>query len=175
MTRCSSLCLVLILLISWSCGGDDKPSTPASPTPPSGSASFVRGRAVSVIDGAAEAGVSVQVGTGQPITTDGSGAFQADVSTPGQSLAMVRGTTIVERETTVDAPDGNARLSLIPATFDLTAFDQLARSTNQRLQRWTTRPALVVIVPVMHYSDSVDDGFVATNDKMTDVEASSLA
>jgi hypothetical protein len=175
MARFSSRCLVLVLLASWSCAGDDKPSTPASPTPPSGVASFVRGRAVSVIDGAAEAGVSVQVGSGQPITTDSSGGFQADVSTPGKYSAMVRGTTIVERETTVDAPDGNARLSVIPATFDLTAFDQLARSTNERLQRWTTRPSLVVIVPVMHYSASVDDGFVATNDKMTDVEASGLA
>jgi hypothetical protein len=175
MARFSSRCLVLILLASWSCTGDDKPSTPAAPTPPSGGASFVRGRAVSVIDGAAEAGVSVQVGSGQPITTDGSGGFQADVSTPGKYSAMVRGATIVQRETTVDAPDGNARLSLIPAAFDLTAFDQLARSTNERLQRWTIRPSLVVIVPVMHYSDSVDDGFVATNDKMTDVEASSLA
>ena len=115
-----------------------------------------------MIDGAAEAGVSVQVGTGQPITTDSSGGFQADVSIPGKYSAMVRGATIVQRETTVDAPDGNARLSLIPAAFDLTAFDQLARSTNERLQRWTTRPSLVVIVPVMHYSDSVDDGFVAT-------------
>src|SRR5262245_44618416 len=103
MVRLSSRCLVLILLASWSCSGDDKPSTPSSPTPPSGSASFVRGRAVSVIDGAAEAGVSVQVGSGQPITTDGSGAFQADVSTPGKYLAMVRGATVVERETTVDA------------------------------------------------------------------------
>jgi hypothetical protein len=175
MAHFSSRCLVLILLASWSCAGDDKPSTPASPTPPSGGASFVRGRAVSVIDGAAEAGVSVQVGTGQSITTDSSGGFQADVSTPGKYSAMVRGATIVERETTVDAPDGNARLSLIPATFDIGAFNQLARTTNQRLQRWTIKPALIVIVPVMHYSNSVDDGFVATNDKMTDFEASSLA
>jgi hypothetical protein len=174
MARWSSRCLVLILLASWSCAGNDKAPTPAAPTPPS-TASFVRGRAVSAIDGVAEAGVSVQVGSGQPITTDGSGAFQADVSTPGKYSAMVRGGAIVERETTVDAPDGNAKLSLIPATFDMAAFNQLARGTNERLQRWTTRPALVVIVPVMHYSDSVDDGFVATSDKMTDVEASSLA
>src|SRR5262245_31367207 len=99
----------------------------------------------------------------------------SNVAGISESLALPSGASIVERETTVDAPDGNAKLSLIPATFDIAAFNQLARGTNERLQRWTTRPALVVVVPVMHYSDSVDDGFVATSDKMTDVEASSLA
>jgi hypothetical protein len=174
MSRFSRRCLVLILLTSWSCAGNDKPPTPTAPTPPSG-ASFVRGHAVNAIDGAAQAGVSVQVGSGQPITTDNSGAFQADVTTPGKYSATVRGATIVERETTVDAPNGDAKLSLIPATFDMSSFDQMARTTNSRLQRWTTKPALVVILPVMHYSDSVDDGFIATGDRMTDFEASSLA
>jgi hypothetical protein len=126
-----------------------------------------------VLDGAATAGVSVQIGGGEAITTDGAGSFQADVNAPGRYAAVVRGGTIVERETVLDAPDGNARLSLIPMSFDLGAFDELARTTNHRLQRWTTQPGLVVIVPVMHFAD-VEDGFVATGDKMTDLEASSL-
>jgi hypothetical protein len=128
-----------------------------------------------VIDGTVAAGVSVQIGGGEAITTDGAGSFQADVNAPGRYAAVVRGDTIVERETALDAPDGNARLSLIPRVFDLNAFDELARTTHQRLQRWTTQPALVVVVPVMHFSNTVEDGFVATGDKMTNLESSSLA
>ncbi len=172
VTRVSILSLLLPVLAS--CSGKDAPTTPSGPSQSTG-ASVVRGRTVNALDGAATSGVAVKIGGLQPITTDGAGSFQADLSGPGRYAAVVHGDSVVERETTVDAPDSNARLALIPKAFDLNAFDELARSTNQRLQRWTMQPALVVVVPVMHFSDTVEDGFVATSDKMTDLEASSLA
>jgi hypothetical protein len=125
-------------------------------------------------DGTAEVGVSIQVGSTGTVTSDDSGFFQTTVNGAGTYAAIVRSSGTVERQTTVSAPDSDARLSLIPASFDLSAFDELARSTHSRLQRWTTKPSLVVIVPVLLYTPGVEDTYIAAGDKMTDLEASNM-
>jgi len=64
----------------------------------------------------------------------------------------------IERQTLVTSPTTErARLSVIPSSFDLTAFDEMFRTANSRLQRWTTRPALVVIAAVMAYRVPADE------------------
>ncbi|PWT81228.1 MAG: hypothetical protein C5B57_10895 [Blastocatellia bacterium] len=118
--------------------------------------------------------MSVQVGRERAVTSDNAGAFQTDVGVPGTYTAVIRGDAVVERETSVNAPGGDVRLSLIPSVFDLTAFDQLARSTNERLQRWTTQPSLVVIASVMQFLDGIEDGYPAGDQKMTDLEVSRM-
>lgn len=66
-----------------------------------------------------------------------------------------------------------SRLSLMPASFDLHAFDEMFRTANSRLQRWTTRPSLVVLGTVMNYRGPAEE-FNATSEQMSDDEISLL-
>ena len=148
--------------------------SPAGPSETS-SATLLHGQTVGAIDGAAAAGLSVQVGAARAVKTDGSGYFQTDVgvSEPGQYATAITGGAIVERHTTVTGPnDRPARLSLIPASFDLQAFNQMFRTANARLQRWTTRPSLVVLATVMAYRGSNGDEYSATSEQLTGDEVS---
>lgn len=148
-----------------------------SPTGPSSSStprSFT-GQTVSAIDAGAIGGVSVQVGGYGPVTTDGNGNFSLDVGSPDSYRTRVRGSAIVERETTVYGPTAErTRLSLIPATFDLAAFDEMFRTANERLQRWTSRPSLVVLASVMMYRASGTTEFDATNEQLSDEEVAEM-
>jgi hypothetical protein len=83
---------------------------------------------------------------------------------------------VVERHTRVTAPfTGPVRESLIPATFDLVAFDQMFRGNNQ-LQRWTTAPGLVVLTTVMNFENGIgtQEEYRATSEQLTEAEATLL-
>jgi hypothetical protein len=138
------------------------------------SENLVRGRTIDATSGAAEGSVTVQIGDGRAVAVDQGGFFQASVMAPGSYWTLIRGTAIVERQTRVTAPASDALLSLIPATFNLQAFDELARTSNARLQRWTTRPSLVIVASVMAFKADTHDGFTANGEKMTDLEVSGL-
>ena len=147
------------------------PSGPSSSSP----ATVIQGQAVSAVDGSASGGVGVQVGPAWAATTDANGYFQADVGAPGSYATRVTGSTIVERRTTLTAPTSERiRLSLIPTTFDLQAFDQLARTANGRLQRWTTQPALVIVATTMAFNNGASNTFTAGSEQMTDDEVNQL-
>src|SRR5688500_1130206 len=133
--------ILMAVLITFAAACSKSPSAPSSSNP----ATVLQGQTVNAIDGAAAPSVSVRVGGRVPVTTDTNGLFEVEVGGPGTFDATIRGTGIVERQTTVVNPSqGRARLSLIPASFDLTAFDEMFRTSNARLVRWTSRPSLVV-------------------------------
>jgi len=135
---------------------------------------MLEGVAVSALDGAPAAGLSVQVGAAKVVTTDAAGRFTTEISGPGDYTAVVSGAAVVERRTMVTGPSSvPARLSLMPAAFDIHAFDEMFRTANARLQRWTTRPSLVVLASVMNYRGEADE-FAATSESMTDDEVSVL-
>jgi hypothetical protein len=148
-----------------------------SPAGPSDTdAAILEGHTVSAIDGAASAGVQVQVGSAKPVTTDASGYFTAALAstTPGSYPTVVSGNGIVERRTTVAWPaSSQPRLSLIPSSFDLRAFDEMFRTANGRLQRWTVSPALVVLGSVMSYKGDADE-YAATSEQMTTDEVNEM-
>jgi hypothetical protein len=147
-----------------------------SSTGPSEVASGQRfeGVTVSAIDGAPTAGLSVQVGNAKAVTTDASGRFTTEISGPGDYAAVVSGAAIVERHTMVTEPSSApTRLSLMPASFDVHAFDEMFRTANARLQRWTTRPSLVVLGTVMNYRGPAEE-FTATSESMSDDEIALL-
>jgi hypothetical protein len=132
------------------------------------------GVTVNAIDGAPAGGLTVQVGTARGVTTDAAGYFTTEIAGPGQYAAVVSGSGIVERRTTVTGPASErARLTLVPASFDLQAFDEMFRTSNARLQRWTTRPMLVVVASVMSYRGQAES-YVATSEAMSDGEVSLL-
>jgi hypothetical protein len=166
---------ILLAVVTWlplvACGSS--PTEPASPGG-SGSSSVLQGQTVNAIDGAASPNLSVQVGNRFPVTSDSSGFFQIDVD-PGTYRTIVRGNSVVERDTRLTGPSSNRlRLSLIPTTFDLNAFDEMFRASNARLQRWTSRPALVILASVMEYRSESNDQYSAAGEQLSDDEVSQM-
>jgi hypothetical protein len=78
----------------------------------------------------------------------------------------------VERRTGVSVPGSHARISLIPASFDLAAFDQMVRATA--LARWVAAPELVVVANTLTFSSSVDAEFAAAAELLTPAELDGL-
>ena len=151
-------------------------NTPAAPSGISAENALL-GYAVNAIDAAPAAGLLVRVGTARPVTTDSRGYFEAEIAAPGKYEATLSdgASTIVDRHTTVNAPAAERyRFSLIPVSFDLEAFDEMFRTTNARLQRWTTRPALVVLASVMSLKDGSGGSYPATSEQMSDEEVSEM-
>jgi hypothetical protein len=148
--------------------------SPSSPSSPDAS-DLVQGQTVDAIDGAAAPSLSVRVGTKAAVTSDAQGFFEVNVGNPGVYRATVRGDGIVERETDIAAASGSrARVSLIPSSFDLTAFNEMFRTSNERLQRWTTRPALVVLATVMSYRNGNNSDYQATAEQLTPDEVNAM-
>ena len=167
---------ILIAVVAWlplvACGGG---SSPTEPGPTGGSSSSVlQGQTVNAIDGAASPNLSIQIGNRSAVTSDSSGFFQVDVD-PGTYRTIVRGDSIVERDTRLTGPSSNRlRLSLIPATFDLKAFNEMFRASNARLQRWTARPALVLLASVMEYESGSNDQYAASGEQLSEDEVSQM-
>lgn len=164
-----SLPFALVLCLLAACGGSSK--TPTSPQSPR----VLQGQAVNGIDRAGVASVSVQVGTRWPVIADGDGVFTVDIESSGSHRVTLKGSAVVERETAVMAPASERiLLPLIPASFDLAAFDEMFRSSNARLQRWVTRPSLVVLGTVMAYRGNAGSEFEATAEQLSEAETSQL-
>jgi hypothetical protein len=161
------------VVVSSACGSGS-PGSPSSTLTPV-SASSLRGAIVSAVDGHPLTGVTVKVGS-QSAVSDASGAFQLNNVPSGTQSAVLSGSSVVERRTTVAVPDENVvEEPLIPADFDLTSFDQMFRATG-RLERWISPPSLVVITTVMNYENGFGDNteYHATSEQLTDAETSLL-
>jgi len=65
------------------------------------------------------------------------------------------------------------RVGLV-TSFDLGAFSQMVRTTNARLQRWTSQPSLVVFASVTSYRGGPGNDYSATSDQMSDAELSGM-
>ena len=160
---------VSIGLALAACGGSG--ANPAAPDAPR----VLQGQTVSAIDGSGTGVVNVQVGTHFTIQTDSNGNFQVDVGGSGTFPTAVSGAPVVERHTTIAGPTNDrTRITLIPTSFDLQAFDEMFRTSNSRLQRWTSRPSLVVVASVMKYVNSNADQFEATAEQLSDDELAAL-
>jgi hypothetical protein len=163
----------LLLLTTALAGCTGSSASPTSPAPVISPDRLVEGIAVSAVDGKGAPGLSVRVSTAATATTDASGYFRAEAR-PGTHAVTITGSGIVERQTLLSSPTvERARLSIIPASFDLTAFDEMFRTSNAKLQRWTTRPALVVLASVMSYRVPADE-YTATGDQLSEGDVSLL-
>ena len=135
-------------------------------TSPAGSA--FRGETVSAIDGRPIGRINIKIGS-QTALSDDSGKFELQNLQDGSGTLTVTGNSIIERQRTVTIPAAEAsREALIPAAFDLEAFDQMFRGTG-RLQRWTSAPALLVLAKVMQFErTSSDDHYHATSEQLSE-------
>ena len=151
-------------------------NTPSAPSEVS-TGSALLGYAVNAIDAAPAPGLLVRVSSSRPVMTDTRGYFQAEIAAPGayETTISDSASTIVDRHTTVNVPASErTRFSLIPASFDLQAFDEMFRATNARLQRWTTRPSLVVLASVMSMKGGSGGSYSATSEQMSAGETSEM-
>ena len=158
--------LLLTLVLAAACGGSS-PSAPGSVDSP---AFALRGETVSAIDGRPIAGVSVKVGA-QTAVSDAAGSFDVRNLHEGSETVTLSAPSIVERQKTITIPaSGTARETLIPASFDLGAFDEMFRSTGH-LQRWTAAPGLVVLAKEMQYeSFAAEEEYHATSEQLTEAD-----
>ena len=62
---------------------------------------------------------------------------------------------------------------MIPKSFDLVAFDEMFRTSNAQLQRWTQRPSLVILAAIMEYRGNAAT-YAATNEQLTEPEMALL-
>ena len=152
-------------LLSGACGGSS-PSAPAL----SGASSY-RGETVSAVDGRPISGVAVKVGE-RAAVSDQLGRFELTDLPEGAVTVTLSGASIVERRINVALPAA-ATETLIPAAFDLDAFDEMFRATGQ-LQRWMSQPALVVVASAMNYHAGGSELFQASSEQLTDEEVGLL-
>lgn len=161
--------IVTVCITVAACSGSG--SSPNAPDP----ARVFQGQTVSAIDGTATAGVTIRMSNRFAVQTDANGNFQVDVGGPGTYDVVVTGSPVVERHTSVNAPaSARMKFPMIPAAFDLDAFNEMFRATNNRLQRWTERPSLVVLGSVMKYVNGARDDYEATGEQLSTDEAAGL-
>ena len=138
------------------------------------------GRAVagSILDGLTGSGISGATldieGLGT-FTSTMDGTFRLEVPELEQIRDVtIRSTAAVERQTALRLPGPDPRLRLIPASFDLTAFDQMLRSSGL-LQRWTEPPKLTIQTRVLTFTTTGASENAAIDSAMTTTEADLLA
>jgi hypothetical protein len=157
---------------SGSSPAQPSPSTPAPSSPTTGS---LEGQTVSAIGRGALPRITVQVGTAAPQLSDASGHFHVDIAGQGRQDATATGAAIVGRRTGFMVPSSDAvTLSLIPASFDLVSFDQMFRTTNDWLQRWTTAPKLVIITSILVFTSKTTGSFPAESEQIPESDLVSL-
>jgi len=132
------------------------------------------GRIVDAMTRAGLGNITITGEGGVMTTSDGSGAFQLSVTTGASTpqLFFFNGPGVMERQTHLRVPGADAEISLIPASFDLTAFDQMFR--GPLLRRWTFAPPLLVEQRVLQFTDANMAAGTAIADAMSDEEADSL-
>ncbi len=128
---------------------------------------------MNAVDGTPATNLSVRIGGRFPMSTDGSGFFQVDVHNAAAQRAVIEGSAFVERETQMTASAARTRVSMIPKSFDLGAFDEMFRTSNAQLQRWTQRPSLVILAAIMEYRGNATT-YAATNEQLTEPEIALL-
>ncbi len=165
--RASPLILSTCLLAG--CGGSSSgPSSPSSASP------VLEGRTTNVIGGAGTP-ATVRAAT-RAVQTDSDGTFRLELEHSGEYVTGVSARGFVDRETVTRTGVGAAQqqLSLISEQFDLQAFNEICRTSNSRLQRWTSKPALVILTSVMTYDGPSETSYVATGERLTDAEVDAM-
>jgi hypothetical protein len=130
------------------------PTNPSSPT--------VSGRVVSVIDAnnVGITGVHVSVDEENSLQTAEGGVFSASAGTGMHALSFIH-PDFIARQTHALSPAADLLVSLMPASFDLAAFEQLSPRTGG-LRRWVSNPSLAVL------TNSVDYLSAAVHFRVTD-------
>lgn len=120
-------------------------------------------------------GVLVRIDGVGETTTGADGSFSLAAADPQVFRAVtVTSPTTVERSTRLRVPGPAATLTLIPASLDLAAFNQMFRGSNGELHRWVVAPDLVVERRVLQFSSIGASESTALAATLSDSEVSAL-
>ena len=161
--------------------GGTQPPPPGGP-PPSPGTHMVTGSLVSALDDAAGAANVAFTSAGTLLgRSDPGGTFAVGFHTSGMNRTTLTADGFVTRETGIDAPGGNLRLSLIPAApaFDLTSFNQMFRhqqltGAGPGLTRWADAPGLVLERRVVDFAGICAASYPALDETISDSHAEEI-
>jgi Ca2+-binding RTX toxin-like protein len=165
-----------LVMCALGCGGRDvgNPAAPVLPLPtaPTGTGLTANVRVVSTLTDQPVNGVSATGASVRSTTSDADGRMTLEVAGPGRYAITVTAAQFVTRRTTVAIPGNDARLDLIPSSFDLVAFDQMFRgvTTAGQLAKWPAAPALVVQRTGLLWTNSAADRYLAEDEQWTDAD-----
>lgn len=160
-------------IVSFACGGGT-PAAP-SPVPSTPSSPNLTGITSDGLNDAPLAGISIRINGVAEATSDASGRFEMTLPDPQQPRAVVVSSPLViTRETRLLAPGPHVALWLMPASMDLTAFDQMFRHTDACLHRWMSAPSLIVCDRVLRFTSVSDAEYVATDIVLSDADVESI-
>lgn len=175
------------LAFAAACGGGSSPG-PTQPdsggTVPPVTGHVVTGTSVNALTDAAAPSITIATGGTSLGVSGAAGAFQLGFAASGNNRITLSGPGFIERQTGIQAPSLNLRLSLIPAAgFDLNLFNQMFRHTQgaggAMLARWTSPPHLVIERRVLQFPSSDASGlsassYTAISDTVSDADVASL-
>ena len=162
------------------CGGREagRPTETVFPIPtaPTGSGPTASVRVVSTLTDQPVSGASATAASVRSTLSDSDGLVILEASGPGRYAVRVVAAQFVTRQTTVAIPASDARLDLIPSSFDLVAFDQMFRGATStgRLIKWLAAPALVVQRTGLLWANSPTDRYLAEDEQWTDGDIDTL-
>jgi hypothetical protein len=133
-----------------------------------------QGFAFDIDSNSALAGITMTGDSVSSTTSSQSGTFiavAANESTAPRAVQLA-GPGVVQRHTYVRVPGPELTLGLLPAAFDLTAFDQMLRTPM--LYRWTQAPPLILERRTLHFTSADASSATAETDVMTDAETAAL-
>lgn len=160
--------LIVVPLVACS-GGSGTPTTPVSPT--------VLVATVTITDaltGAPIAGVTVADAHLQAQASSTSGIMTITVAQRSESPEVVTllAPGYVPRSFGLKIPGAGAVVTMIPAGFNIAAFDELARVS--RLQRWTAPPPLRILTRTLQFTSLQQADAVAVDNAMSTAEREGL-
>jgi hypothetical protein len=122
--------------------GSPPPEPPPPPPPPPGGSTALAGRIVDQFSGAGVSGLTVSF-AGETMTTDGSGNFEIP-GDPSSSLRdlTIQGGSIHTRGTFARSSDD--RWEVIPSSFAIQPFNDVAREYEPRTIRWIQNPKVYI-------------------------------
>lgn len=132
-------------------------------------------RVADVFSDAGVASATVAAEGGGQATSDASGAFSLQPSPGGTFNITVSAPGYVQRRTRLALPGNAVALSLIPTSFDLAAFDAMARTHEGQLVRWTSTPNLIFQRNLLDYSDDAGgSSYMVLNESLSDADLACL-
>lgn len=145
-----------------------------SPTGPGVSALTATVTVTDAVTGAPIAGVTVVTAPlqAQPSSSSGVMTISVDRRSDSPEIVTLNANGYLPRSFALKIPGAAATVTMIPASFNVTAFDELARVS--RLQRWTTAPPLRVLTRTLRFTALDQSTAVAVDDVMTTTERERL-
>ena len=134
----------------------------------------ITGRVVDAQSGTGMGDVQIAADGLGAATSDHAGAFRLGAASADPMTTELRltGAGIVERRTNARVPGSDVEISVIPAAFDLRAFDEMFR--RPELRRWRQAPRLIVERRAVDFAGEDMVAGTASGDPMTDIEVGSL-